>query len=113
MGAPGVRLGLPATGPGSVARVGRRLVALCLDWAACLVIAHALSTDAAARPLLTLVVFFAQVSLLTTLTGSSFGQRLVGVRIVSLRGGRLGVLPTLARTALICAVVPALVWDRD
>src|SRR5690242_11684368 len=29
----GERLGLPAEGPGSIARSGRRLVALCVDWA--------------------------------------------------------------------------------
>ena len=27
------RLGLPSSGPGSRASIGRRLVALCLDWA--------------------------------------------------------------------------------
>ena len=112
-GAPGARLGLPAAGRGSVAGVGRRLAALCLDWAACLVVAHALTPDPAQRPLLTLEVFFAQVAVLTALTGSSFGQRLVGVQVVAVTGERLGVLRTLVRTALICAVVPALVWDRD
>ncbi|NKX50179.1 RDD family protein, partial [Arthrobacter deserti] len=30
---PGRRLGLPQTGPDSIARPGRRVAALCIDWA--------------------------------------------------------------------------------
>jgi len=38
-GYPGSRLGMPERGPGSVARFGRRLVGILIDWAICSVIA--------------------------------------------------------------------------
>lgn len=43
-GHPGQRLGLPQQGPGSVARFGRRLGAVLLDWVGCQVIAYGLIT---------------------------------------------------------------------
>ena len=38
---PGRRLGMPQSGPGSVGRFGRRLVAILIDWTLCQVIAYA------------------------------------------------------------------------
>src|SRR6478609_8786013 len=37
----GVRLGLPESGPGALAPLGRRVVALAIDWVACLLISGA------------------------------------------------------------------------
>ena len=39
---PGNRLGLPADGPGSVAGWGRRVLALFVDWVACLAVVEGL-----------------------------------------------------------------------
>jgi hypothetical protein len=36
----GERLGLPESGPGAVAGIGRRFVALAIDWLACVLIAN-------------------------------------------------------------------------
>jgi uncharacterized RDD family membrane protein YckC len=96
-----------------MASVSRRVVALFLDWGACLLIAHSAGVATAAEPPLTLAVFFAEVSLLTALTGSSFGQRVVGIRVAAVGGERLSVPRCVLRTALVCLVIPALVWDRD
>jgi uncharacterized RDD family membrane protein YckC len=111
----GQRLGLPEKGPGSVASIGRRVVALFIDWFLCLLIAYGLIAhrDAAKSNTWTLAVF-AVVSLLTLLTvGSTPGKRLMGLRVVRVDGGRLGPLAVVIRTVLLLLVVPAVIWDRD
>lgn len=113
----GQDLGLPEFGPGSVSPVWRRVSALFIDWLSSLLItglvAPALSYGQADFGLVTLAVFALQVTALQWLTGSSFGQRILGICVVRVDGGRLGVLPLLARTGLICLVIPPVVWDRD
>ena len=54
-----------------------------------------------------------EVAVLTALMGSSFGQRILGIRVVSLRTGRLDPARAALRTLLLCLVVPPLVFDRD
>lgn len=108
----GQRLGLPESGPGSVAGMGRRFVALLIDWLACVLIAQ-LFVSGQENPVLPLIIFFVEVALLTALMGSSFGQRILGVRVVSLSTGRLDPMRSVLRTLLLCLVVPALVFDRD
>ena len=108
----GQRLGLPESGPGAVAGVGRRFLALTIDWLACVLIANLVSSGQPPA-FLPLVIFFVEVALLTALTGSSFGQRIVGIRVVSLTRGRLDPARAALRTLLLCLVVPPLVFDRD
>ena len=108
----GQRLGLPETGPGSVAGFTRRFVALAIDWLACLLVANLISSGQPPA-FLPLVIFFVEVSLLTALMGSSFGQRILGIRVISLVHGRLDPLRSALRTLLLCLVVPPLVFDRD
>lgn len=107
----GERLGLPQAGPGSVAGLGRRFLALLIDWLACVLISRLVQSEP--NPALPLVIFFAEVSLFTALMGSSFGQRIMGIRVVSLATGRLDPLRCAMRTMLICLVVPPLLFDRD
>jgi uncharacterized RDD family membrane protein YckC len=61
--------------------------------------------------LATLIVFFAEVTLFTWLTGSSFGQRIFGIAVIREGGGRLGLPSFALRTLLICLVIPAVVYD--
>lgn len=111
------RLGLPEIGPGSVAGLGRRILAFSLDYYASMAVAHLIGPDL--DPLgnsfqfLTLEVMFAQMVLLTALTGSSFGQRILGMQVVRLDLSRVDALRVIARTAMIFLVIPAVVWDRD
>ncbi len=116
-GYPGQHFGLPKQGIGSVARMGRRIFALTIDWIAAILVTHLVFPDlvygsevfAAA----TLGIFAAQVFLLTSTTGASFGYKIVGIRLISISSSRITFLKVLARTALLCLVIPALIWDRD
>lgn len=107
---PGKRLGLPAHGPGSIARLGRRVLALCIDWAISLLIANAFLGDDAFAPLL---VFVAMQVLLVMTIGSSIGHTILGLRVVRLGGGYPGLWRPIVRALLIALVIPAVIWDRD
>jgi uncharacterized RDD family membrane protein YckC len=113
----GERLGLPERGGGSVAGFGARLLALCVDWAACLLVVRLLFPEraygSAPYASATLAVFAVEVALLTWLGGASFGQRLRRLGVARLDGAPVGLWRALVRTALILVVVPALVTDRD
>jgi hypothetical protein len=61
----------------------------------------------------TLAVFaLVQVVFLLTINASP-GHLLLGLRLVPAAGGYLGLWRPFARTALLCIVVPAVIWDRD
>ncbi|MFI5617384.1 RDD family protein [Streptomyces sp. NPDC051567] len=114
-GYPGQQLGLPQRGTGSVARFGRRIGAVALDWIGCQLIAYGLIThgDLAAAGNWTLGLFVALSFLTVATVGSTPGKRLLGLRVIAEDGGRLGVVRVLVRTVLLALVVPALIWDRD
>jgi len=124
LGYRGQRLGLPEQGAGSVAGFGRRLVALAIDWFACMLIVRlafpslaVVSTpeqpSSGAYSLAVLGTFGVEVALLTWLGSGSFGQRIMGIRVAHVDGSSLGLWRTVVRTALLCLAVPALIWDRD
>ena len=106
---PGERLGLPEEGPRSVARTGRRLAALCLDWLLCTIIAvgtlHSQSW--------TIAIFAVEVWLLTAVTGFTVGKRILGIRVARLDGKPVGFWWALVRTLLLLTVVAPLVTDGD
>ena len=99
------------------ARLGRRAVALALDWIASLLVARLAFGQFAYGTLessfATLAVFFVEVTLLTWLVQGSFGQLLLGLRVVSVSGGRLSLWRCALRTLLICLVIPAVIYDDD
>ncbi|MEV7452617.1 RDD family protein [Streptomyces nigra] len=111
----GEQLGLPQDGPGSIARPGRRLGALAVDWGLCVLIAYGLLTDGygQATSNWALLVFFVMGVLTVGTLGSTPGKRLFGLRVVALDSGTVNPLRALARTALLCLALPALIWDRD
>lgn len=106
----------PAAGGVQPAGIGRRFVAIAIDWLVAILIARVLFpaagylTDEGSAAIL--AVFAAQIIVLTWLTGSSFGQVVMGVRIVHVDGGRLSLWRVALRTLLICLVVPAVVYDQ-
>ncbi|MEV1086061.1 RDD family protein [Streptomyces sp. NPDC050211] len=111
----GEQLGLPEEGPGSIARPGRRLGALAVDWALCLLIAYGLITDGyqQATGNWALLIFFVMSALTVGTIGFTPGKRLFGLRVVHLDTGTVNPVRALLRSALLCVAIPALIWDRD
>lgn len=99
----------------------RRLAAIAVDWFACILVSlliggwviDGLVYGSAESSLLILGVFFVEVSVLTALIGGSFGQVVMRLRVVRVDEGRLGTIRCFARTALLCLVIPAVVYDSD
>ncbi len=110
-------LDLPPSGPGSAGSIGRRLAALCIDWFACLALALLINGGfggpGEAPSLLTLGIFFAEVTILTWLQGASFGQRVVGLVVAPVGRLRIGLVGAAVRTLLLCLVIPAVVMQPN
>ena len=107
---PGRRLGLPRSGPRSIARFGRRLGALIVDWLPAYLVSYAFFDG---NVWVTLALFAGLQLLFISLVSGSIGHLVLGMRVVPLSGGWVGVLRPLARTLLLCIVLPAVIWDRD
>jgi uncharacterized RDD family membrane protein YckC len=115
---PGQRLGLPATGRGSVASWGSRITALVVDWAASTIVATLLFgvgvlTGDGWRSWMTMAVFFVESALLTALAGGSAGQLATKITVVRVDGHPLGLFRAICRAAMVCMVVPAVVIGAD
>ena len=115
---PGESIGLPESGRGSLASWFARIAALVLDWGVCMIVAVTLFgvgvlRDGGWRAWMILAVFFVQTTVLTALTGSSFGQLLARIGIVRLDGQRLGWPCAAARAAMICLVLPTVVIGAE
>ncbi|MFT4158000.1 MAG: RDD family protein [Microbacterium sp.] len=119
---PGERLGLPAVGPGSVARPGRRIGALLIDYFAATIIAtgffgydqFALPSEAGLTLFTPMLVFAILQILFIPTAGGSPGHRILGMRVVAFSGpGWVGLWRPIVRTLLLLLVIPAVVWDAD
>ena len=106
----GKRLGLPESGSGSLAKMGRRVLAICIDWAMALFIAFALfKSDNFA----TLAIFGIVQWLAVSARGSSPGHRICGLQVRRLEGVYVGFWRGFVRAALLLLVLPAVIWDAD
>ncbi len=93
-----------------MARIGPRVVALCIDWALAMVVSHFFfDGDATAN----LVIFGAMTLVLVGLTGHTIGHRIMGMQVQRVAGGPVRPLDGVVRTLLMCLVVPAFVTDAD
>jgi uncharacterized RDD family membrane protein YckC len=111
------------TGPMSVAPMGRRFLALIVDWLLCTLIVsgitgHVLFAGASdphyfAAQYGTLVLFTAEVYLLTAVSGLTVGKRLLGIRAIRTDGTRPGFKWAALRTVLLLFIIPACLTDRD
>ncbi len=96
----------------------RRIVALFVDWIVSTLVVvgfigpHAYANDPVSSWLV-LGVFAIEVAILTALAGGSFGQLLAGIRVLTTEGRPLNLLLAVARTLLICVVIPPLVFQSD
>ncbi|EUA10518.1 RDD family protein [Mycobacterium kansasii 732] len=117
-GYPGKTRGFPRTGPGSLAPMGRRLGALCIDWLVAYGLALlGLGVGAWSQAMLSsmvLVIWLLLGVIAVRLFGFTPGQLLLGLVVVTV-DGRLpvGVGRLVARGLLIALVIPPLFTDSD
>ncbi|MCV7385241.1 RDD family protein [Mycolicibacter longobardus] len=116
--APGEGLGLPASGPGSLAPMGRRLGGLAVDW----LVAYGLAGLGVALGVVTpeylatvvLVIWLVLGVAAVRLFGFTPGQYACGLRVIPVDGGiGVGIGRATVRGLLIALVVPALFADAD
>lgn len=107
---PSERLGLPREGSGSIAKLGRRVGGIAVDWACAVLISVAFFDY---DPLATIAVFIVvQVIFIPTIGGSP-GHRIFGMRVQRLTGGWPGLWRPIVRSLLLAIVIPAVIWDAD
>ncbi|BBZ08261.1 RDD family protein [Mycolicibacterium doricum] len=115
---PGERLGAPDSGPGSMARFGRRVAALLVDW----FVAYGLAALAMALGLISvgalstviLVIWFLLGAASVRLFGFTPGQFVLGLMVVSMDDRQhVGLGRAVVRGLLIALVIPALFTDED
>jgi hypothetical protein len=117
----GQRLGLPESGPGSLAPTGRRALAFLIDLLAALLIASLFVHRGGERGLAahlpgqwSLIPWALDYLLGLLLLGRSFGMYLTGLRVIRV-DARVAIGPgrALVRTVLLALLIPALVGDAD
>ena len=111
------------TGPGSVAPMGRRLIALIVDWLLCslivssitghIIFGNAQDPHYFAAQYGTLVLYTVEVYLLTAISGLTVGKRLLGIRAIRTNGDNPGFKWAAIRTLLLLFIIPACLTDRD
>ncbi|MBC9821074.1 RDD family protein [Terrabacter sp. MAHUQ-38] len=115
-------LGLPPSGPGSIAGFGIRLVGVLIDWGIAALIARgtfsvplpfAQPPATGAQNFVVLGVFALMHLLLVGTIGYTIGHRVAGLQVRSLGGARVMPIQAVVRTILLCLFIPAVVWDRN
>lgn len=103
---------------GTTAPFGRRLLALIIDWAACLLITNGLigrmvELSQEAFSFVPLGLLFLLNLVGVTLGGATFGHRLLRLRVLPMHGEWVTPLRAAARAALLCLVIPPIVVLSD
>ena len=94
----------------------KRILALIFDWVAAILVVQVIPNGpdygTQNNSLLTLLVFAIEVTLFTWMMGSSFGQRIVGLRVRDLiKDSNPTLVQSLIRTLLIVLLIPPLLAD--
>lgn len=115
---PGQRLGLPETGSRSIARMGRRLAALTVDWLICYGLGALLMNfgvvSMASLSTTVLVTWFVLGVLSVRLFSFTPGQFALGLVVISVdERQHVGIGRAVGRGLLIALVIPALFTDSD
>lgn len=102
--------------------LGRRILALLIDWVIALFSAVAvggahypparLSEDPSETFIIT-AFFIGEVTLLTGLLGFTIGKRILGLRVENPDGRPIGLPRALVRTLLLSLVLPAIVMNDE
>jgi hypothetical protein len=101
--------------------LGRRLLAITIDWLASYAIAFAFFAGGGSYAeriegtrFLTPLIFVAEYAILIALTGASFGHRLLRLKVVDFsHGGVPNIRQVLIRTGLMALVITAITYDED
>jgi uncharacterized RDD family membrane protein YckC len=117
----GERIGLPSSGPGSLAPFGRRALAFVIDVALSAAVASLFVSRNDLPGLAShlpgqwsLIPLFLEYVLGLLLRGRSVGMWLTGLRVIRIDAHEaVGPLRAAVRTALLLVLVPALVADAD
>jgi uncharacterized RDD family membrane protein YckC len=104
---------------GQPASWGRRILALFVDWFACLAVVRLLTATGviAGDPngFGTLALYVIESALLTATVGGSFGKLVTRLRVVRMDGQPrpIGLIQALLRQVLVALVIPPLVFKPD
>lgn len=110
---PGQHLGLPETGPGSVAGTGRRLLGFLLDIALAALVAGLFTAPDLPRNW-SLVAWVVITAVPAGLFGFTPGMLVSGIWVARVDGAdRVGLWRSLVRCALTLVLVPAVIRNRD
>ncbi|MEO6605736.1 MAG: RDD family protein [Aeromicrobium sp.] len=102
--------------------LGRRIVALLIDWIVAIFSAVAVAgvqypparlSDDASETFIILAFFIGEVALLTGLVGFTIGKRVMKLKVENPAGKPIGIPRALVRTALLSIVLPAIVMNED
>ena len=98
--------------------LGRRLVALMVDWLACYFIVVATSgglfAHSQGREFKIAALFFFEIAILSALQGATLGHRIFGIKIVRFTdGGAITPVQALIRSALLVTVIFAITFDEN
>lgn len=117
---PGKDLGLPFEGPGSIAKMGRRVVALFIDYTAASLIAAGffgyrqfVDGQSVLTQFMPLIIFAViNIVFIPTILGTP-GHRIMQLKVMTVDGQWTGFLRPIIRTLLLVVVIPAVIWDQD
>lgn len=107
---PGKRLGLPFSGPGALAKMGRRVAALAIDWAISLFLG---ATFFKYDNTSIMILFVSLNYLFEVTTSATIGHRLLGLKLTRTNGHWVGFWRPLVRNLLLILVIPVAIWDAD
>jgi uncharacterized RDD family membrane protein YckC len=110
---PGQRLGLPAEGRGAMAGIARRVAAFAIDAVIANLLAFAIFGDRGPGGVYVLGLFGLQVLVFTAFLGGSLGHLVTGLEVLRLDREPVGLWRAAIRTALLCLLIPVVIWDRD
>ena len=96
----------------------QRILALIFHWGAAILVVQVIPNGpdygTQSNSLLTLIVFATEVTLFTWMMGSSFGQRIVGLRVIDFYSdSNPTFVQSVFRTFLIVVLVPPLLADAE
>lgn len=86
------------------------MIALAIDWGLAILVGLPVFHNSAWPNLA--IFMLMQVIFIPTI-GGSIGHRIMGLRLVALKGGWIGLWRPIVRTVLLALVLPALIWDSD